>query len=352
MRTDTKYIREIKKAAGNPEFQVKHILDNKTNFSRNRKMSFSDMIMYIIGNTRSPICLEAERFSKHLSKDITGAAICKARKKIKYTAFQELFEMGAGIVPRTKTFHEYNIIAVDGMKGELPKTPELTAKYSISEKNRVPIFHAVSAYDVLNEIFIESEMHFGAADERSLACDIIDRIKQNEAYRNEKQIWVFDRGFPSLILLQKLMEYNMKFVIRVPKIFLTEVNEFRESKYIDKTVHINYTKERMKSNHVKSNGICEFDLRCVRIQLKSEEEILITNLEKESFPKRYIKELYHLRWGIETSFNYLKSAVFVEEFSTRTENGLKQDYFVSLLVYNFVTCLCTSAFKDIKKQKI
>ena len=95
-----------------------------------------------------------------------------------------------------------------------------------------------------------------------------------------------------------------------------------------------------------------FCLRCVRIQLSSgAEEILITNLERAEFPKRDLKKLYSLRWGIETSFNYLKNAVFVEEFTSRTENGLAQEYFVSLLIYNFSTCMFGSMQKDIPKKE-
>ena len=81
------------------------------------------------------------------------------------------------------------------------------------------------------------------------------------------------------------------------------------------------------------------------------EQILITNLERAEFPKRDLKQLYSLRWGIETSFNYLKNAVFVEEFTSRTENGLAQEYFVSLLMYNFSTCMFGSMQKDIPKKE-
>lgn len=91
--------------------------------------------MYTIGNTRSPLELEAQRFSKYLTADeISGAALCKARQKIKYTAFEELFEQTAASAPKDKRFHGYHLYAVDGMKGELPKTPELSAKYCETEK--------------------------------------------------------------------------------------------------------------------------------------------------------------------------------------------------------------------------
>lgn len=353
MKAETRFIREIQKMASDSGFQNKHVRDAEKDFKRTRKLRFSDIIMYTIGNTRSPLELEAERFAKHLAAyEISGAALCKARQKVKYTAFEELFEQTAVTAPRGKRFHGYHLYAVDGMKGELPKTPELCKKYCESAKCRTPIFHAVSTFDVMNELFIRSEFHFGAADERALAIKMIDDVAQNIHYKDDPQIWIFDRGFPSLSLIQKLLEYDLNFVMRVSSGFLKEVNEFRKSKYVDRIVHIEYSKQRASVNHVHTNGISEFDLRCVRVKLSSgEDEILITNLDRKEFPKRDIKEIYRLRWGIETGFNYLKNTVFVEEFVSRTENGLAQDFFVSLLVYNFVTCICGSMYPDIPKKE-
>lgn len=240
----------------------------------------------------------------------------------------------------------------DGMKGELPKTPELSAKYCETEKCKTPVFHAVSTFDILNEMFIRSKFHFGIADERELAGKMIDAVAQDVYYKDEPQIWIFDRGFPSLSLIQKLLEHRLYFVMRVSSSFLKEVNAFRKSKYVDRVIHIEYSEHRATQNHVHSDGISQFDLRCVRVKLPSgEDEILVTNLDRKDFPKRDIKEIYRLRWGIETGFNYLKNAVFVEEFVSKTENGLAQDYFVSLLVYNFATCICGSMYPNIPKKE-
>ena len=96
MKAETRFIRQIQKMASDVEFQSKHVRDGEKDFKRTRKLTFSDVIMYTIGNTRSPLELEAQRFSKYLTADeISGAALCKARQKIKYTAFEELFEQTA-----------------------------------------------------------------------------------------------------------------------------------------------------------------------------------------------------------------------------------------------------------------
>ena len=196
MKAETRFIRQIQKIASDVEFQSKHVRDGEKDFERTRKLTFSDVIMYTIGNTRSPLELEAQRFSKYLTADeISGAALCKARQKIKYTAFEELFEQTAASAPKDKRFHGYHLYAVDGMKGELPKTLELSAKYCETAKCKTPVFHAVSTFDILNEMFIRSKFHFGIADERELAGKMIDAVAQDVYYKDEPQIWIFDRGF-------------------------------------------------------------------------------------------------------------------------------------------------------------
>lgn len=222
------------------------------------------------------------------------------------------------------------------MKGELPKTPELSAKYCETEKCKTPVFHAVSTFDILNEMFIRSKFHFGIADERELAGKMIDAVAQDVYYKDEPQIWIFDRGFPSLSLIQKLLEHRLYFVMRVSSSFLKEVNAFRKSKYVDRVIHIEYSEHRATQNHVHSDGISQFDLRCVRVKLPSgEDEILVTNLDRKDFPKRDIKEIYRLRWGIETGFNYLKMPYSWRNLSQK----LKTDLHKTILCrFSFTIC--------------
>lgn len=352
MKAETKFIRKIKKTSEDTVFQDKHNLEPEKYFSRQRKLNYEDVIAYVIGNCRCSGELEAYRFCENLScNEISATALRKARNKINYTAFYELFQQTIEIVPQEKCYHGYRIIAVDGMKGELPRTPEFNKKYSGSVEN-APIFHAVAAFDVMNELFLDSCFHFGPADERQLAIDLLNQFCTTKLSKDTASIWLFDRGFPSLRVLQGLFEQNQKFVMRVSSSFLKEVNEFCKSKYVDRIVHVNINERRLQTNRVKSDGIIQFDLRCVRIQLSGgQEEILITNLEREEFPKRYMKELYGMRWGIETGFDYLKNSVYVEEFTSKNENGIQQDYYTSLLLSNFITCVCGSIWEDMPVKK-
>ena len=98
-----KLMEEVQKKIKEPEFQESHVSNREKDFKRKRKMSFADTILYTIGNTKGPLEIEAEKFRKYINcEEISGAAICKARKKIKYTAYQELFESSAEQAAREK----------------------------------------------------------------------------------------------------------------------------------------------------------------------------------------------------------------------------------------------------------
>lgn len=352
MKPETRFIRTVKKLTQDEKFQKQYIIKNDVNFTRTRKLSFSDTILYTLGNIRSSACLEAYRFCEAANCDtITDVAIRKARSKIMPEAFYELFLRTADVVPQDKKYHGYHLVAVDGMKGELPKTPEFTEKYCHSN-DQVPLFHTVAAYDVMNEVFLDALFHFGGVSEFEYGVTLVDQLVE----RSQKvpRIWIFDRGFPSLRLLQHLNQHNQRYVMRVSGSFLKEINAFTNSKAVDKEVQISYDKRRMATNRVTSEGATELTVRCVRIKLTEKtEEILVTNLDRKEFPKRYIKEIYGLRWGIETSYNYLKHAVYIEEFTSRKEHGIRQDFYSTLLMSNFITCMCGSIWADmpLKKEK-
>jgi hypothetical protein len=46
--------------------------------------------------------------------------------------------------------------------------------------------------------------------------------------------------------------------------------------------------------------------------------------------------IYALRWNIETQFAVDKEKLEIENFSSKTENGIYQDFFASVFLYNMV----------------
>ena len=134
-------------------------------------------MLAVIGNCRGPGYLEAEWFSDAAGCKVSDTAIRKARAKIDPEAFYELFRRAADVVPQEKKYHGYQLIAVDGMKGELPKTPELTGKYCRSGAQS-PLFHAIAAYDVMNDVYLDALFHSGCASEHEYGVKLIDRFTE------------------------------------------------------------------------------------------------------------------------------------------------------------------------------
>lgn len=131
MKAETRFIRQIQR------WQV--MWNFKANTSEMAKRFQADKKTYVFRcyhvhnrEYKKSAWTGGTAFSKYLTADeISSAALCKARQKIKYTAFEELFEQTAASAPKDKRFHGYHLYAVDGMKGELPKLrnyPQNTAK--------------------------------------------------------------------------------------------------------------------------------------------------------------------------------------------------------------------------------
>lgn len=159
-----------------------------------------------------------------------------------------------------------------------------------------------------------------------------------ESFHDENDIFLFDRGFPSVALIQKLNNKQLKFVARVSTSFIKEVDNFNSSESIDETVRIDYTAKRAKQSRVKNVKVpYSFELRCVKIKLSSgETETLITNLPRDTFTSEDLSHLYSLRWGIEIGFNHLKNALEMESFVGIKENFVKQEFYSNLIKYNIL----------------
>ncbi|WP_416387133.1 transposase [Coprococcus comes] len=63
---------------------------------------------------------------------------------------------------------------------------------------------------------------------------------------------------------------------------------------------------------------------------------------------RKLKELYHLRWGIETSFRELKYAIGLTSFHAKKVDYIKQEIFARLTLYNYCELITTYVVEHIE----
>jgi len=349
MRVETakRILEKIAKKSREMDFIAKHKTDGNA-FIRKRKLSFLDIIFFVIGKTGTTLDFEVEKLQEEIGTGVTSAAVSKSRDKVSYTAFKALFCETAQDIPVTNNFKGYKVTSFDGLQGELPKTAELMAKYKVSNTREYPQFHALAQYDVLNSCYTNAVFAPAPADERKLVCELLE-----EHNYDGNEIFLLDRGFPSIKLIQALEKKGKKYVMRVSKSFLKEVNDFSKTKSKDKQIHIDYDEKRRGVSRINSAELpYSFDIRCVKIGLpKGKQEVLITNLWKNEFSRTEIGELYNLRWKIETAFLHLKYAVHVEEFMGKKENSIKQEFYATLIQANLAMIFAEMASKMIVLKK-
>lgn len=83
-------------------------------------------------------------------------------------------------------------------------------------------------------------------------------------------------------------------------------------------------------------------LRIVRFKItENTYETIVTSLDSSHFPLDEIKKLYHLRWGIETSFRELKYAIGLVNFHVKKEAAILQEIYARMIMYNFCMRIAT-----------
>lgn len=315
----------------------------KENFSRKGKISFVQYVVLIL--TRLPRSLQAglNSFCEDVLKDCqsyTKAAFSQGRQRIKPEAFLELFDMVARAFYQEAEFDTlkgYRVTAVDGTKYNLPNTPELKEIYGVQKTSGEPQTQALGSclYDVLNGILLDVQLQPCTGNERELAVRHMEKL---QSMRTEKEILLFDRGYPSAELLAELESRNFFYLMRCSSEFCKGMKISSD----DCMVH-----------HKFRNFSYEGDFRLVHIQTSENsrkvEEILITNLPKEEFSTEELYDLYHLRWGIETEYRTLKDKLYIENFSGCSDIAVRQDFYASMFLANMASIMIYDNREEIDK---
>ena len=124
-------------------------------------------------------------------------------------------------------------------------------------------------------------------------------------------------------------------------------NDAEESKIVTLTPH------HTKIKKIKELGLpTEIKVRFVRVILDNGEvEILVTSLlDKNLYSNNDLKELYHLRWGIETYYGTIKGRLNLENFSGKTVEAVKQDFYSTIFVSGLESLLIEDAQQELDEN--
>lgn len=196
-------------------------ITKQTAFIRNRKLTFPIMIALLLNFLTRTMQIELDDFFMHVLKtdtdSVTKQAFFKARKNILPDAFKELFLMTRDMVlskDKIKRYKGYRILAIDGSELRLDKTKEnkdifLPRNHSPENKTNAEIS---LLYDVRSHYVIDAQIGSIGVCEREYA-------KRNLTYFSsicdEKDIVIFDRGYPSRDMIAVLADMGCKYLMRL-----------------------------------------------------------------------------------------------------------------------------------------
>ena len=307
-----------------PEF-LKRAKTSPTAFTRNRKLSFVDFMLFLISGAKNSLQSELNHFLDMTNREdqtYSKQAFSRGRQRIRPEAFKELSDTVVREVYKkaaTKTWKTHHLLAIDGSRLNLPINPALSLEFGeqITSGAAQPQALCSCLLDVLNGIIVDARLDGCKGNERKHAEDMIRAVDTSLI---SNPVFLMDRGYPSHEMLAMFEQLGQKYLMRCDTTFLKAVRW--EGK--DTVVTHKFTKAKEP-----------VQFRLVTVSLPSgEEEFLITNLYDSELTIEDFSDLYHQRWGIETRYNDLKGKLQIENFTGNTPIAVRQDFFATLYLAN------------------
>ena len=329
--------------------------------SRNRKLSWAGVICLLIGAEGGSLAKELHR----ADIDVTPAAISQRRAQISPETFRDVFQRFNASCEDSGNFRGYRLLAVDGTSVNIPRNPKAPSfVQNESAPNGYNQLHLNPLYDLCNKIFYDALIQ--PEPQKDEIGALIEMIKRN--HFSEKTIIIADRGYESYNVMAHLLEKpNTDFLIRIKQnhsamrevarlpmfeldceigftITTTQTKEDKEKRYIFLQVP-----KKSKPGAKTRRGRWDFPspyqmkIRIVRFQLETGEfETIATSLPR-TFTLEDIRELYHLRWGIETSFRDLKYTLGLVNLHGKRDAFAEQEIWAALTMFNFTSRIVREA---------
>lgn len=263
MKKDIKYRYNIlRKFIYDNETRKKCRLKNenyKNSFSRKRKIPFYDILLMTLNKQGKNVSFEIRDFelNKKGEKQVqySDEAYLKQRRILNPDVFKEmknLYLKDFYSKPKyIKKKNGYILCAIDGSKIEIPNTPlnrETFGNEGNQHKHKTARALLSGVYDVENHFFLDVEVDRVDSNETELAKRNIETIQ--EILGRNKEILIFDRGYPSIALFNWLEKQEKKFVMRLSS--NDYIKEREEMKSEDEFITIKYTYARL--NKIKKQS--------------------------------------------------------------------------------------------------
>ena len=326
--------------------------------ARNQKLPPATLIKFLIAAEGGSLAKELHR----AGIDATPAAVSQRRRQIPPAVFRKVFldfTSSSAYGQPNRGYKGYRVLACDGTAVNMARNPNAP---SFVCNNSAPKgynqLHLSPLFDIYDRTYFDAVIQ--PAPHKDEPGALVEMLKRNDF--NRKTIIVLDRGYESYNVMAHLMNTpNVYFVLRVKHnhsamreiarlpmleldcdiaftISTTQTNEDKRNRHI-------YLPQPKKSKPGSTTRRARWDfpspytmrLRVVRFQLDNGNfETLATSLPR-TFTIDDLKEIYHRRWGIETSFRDLKYSAGLINLHGKRDDFVEQEIYAALTAFNFTS---------------
>ena len=361
----------INELSNTPELFAKN---PSKDFSRTRKLPFKQMVKIILSMTGKSIRGELMDCLGLNFNMPTVSAFVQQRNKIHSKAFETLFQNFTSSIEKQNLYRGYRLLAVDASDLHVPTNSDEEDSFYTGATNKRPynLIHINALYDLRRKIYTDVSIE-GRRKENGVKAfvSMVDRDPSSVP-----TIYIADRGYEAYNNMAHIQEKGQKFIIRAKDFSCggivyslnlpqndeidEEVNLYltrKQRTYTDKNIKFLPPKcvfDYLPISCNKHTSVAPYELkfRVVRFKLtESTYEVLITNLDKKDFNIDTLKELYAMRWGIETSFRDLKYTLGLSYLHSKKTEYILQEIFAKLTMYNFAELITSHVVVKQKNRK-
>lgn len=333
---------------------LSHFCVRDQDFTRKRKLPFAKLALLITRLCKKTLSVELESFFEQLGCHMPCSVSAFSQHRLKLSP--HLFQVWNTVLQRSFYHHyahavrrwkHYRLMAADGSSINLVNIPAFK-HYFGGQSNQLGYFVQAKAfyhYDILNEVVVRAQIKPYRYSELQMAYDGVGDIQAD-------MLTVYDRNFCNfkMVALHSWHERETKFVIRA-KQNLNVVKAFINTGLSSQVVELKATalaiKGLRRSGFMLHKDSC-LPVRLVRVELADCTEVLMTNLwEQEGHEPETFKDLYAMRWAVQTSICLQKNIGQLESFSGLSVQSVLQDFHASVLMTNLHAIIIKDAQKSV-----
>ena len=326
-------------------------------FTRKRSLPFQTLFLYFINFIKGSYQDELDHFFKALFRldvpvvFVTKMALSLARRKLKHSAFIEfnrhLTEFFYENFVNTKTWHGFNLLAIDGSTLKLFKYKDIQDHFGVMKPKNGParpMARISQMFDVLNKITIDAIISPYRVGERHLLSNHLLNLLPND-------LLLLDRGYPAYWIFNLIVSQGSEFCARISKKWKI-VQDFIDSGAQETWIELHASHQSKKECLDIGLDVIPLKLRLIRVELETGEiEVLITSLiDKTKYPNEIFKDLYHKRWPIEVDYLFMKERLELGNFSGKSALSVYQDFHAKVFAKNLVTVLASPVQDTVKQE--